>query len=116
MKTPSTSIIVKSLKACLLSLGMCGILASTSCIGIGPLQQPRVSKPLTTDMNELHWRMYFEDQFDAYGASAAPDAGAPNVAWTAYMAEKNSFAIRENNRLLKKQMRIQKNRDKKLRD
>ncbi len=110
MRTPSISIIVKPLKSCLLSLGVVGILASTSCIDMGHLQQPRVSKPLTTDLNELHWRMYFEDQFDAYGNATPPDAGAPNVAWTAYMAEKNSFAIRENNRLLKKQLRIQKER------
>jgi len=45
-----------------------------------------------------------------------PRAGDPDVAWTAYYSEKNSYAIRENNKLLKEQLRLQKKEDKERKD
>jgi hypothetical protein len=101
-------------KTSYLLMGLClfAWLGVTSCISSGPSSEPRVSKPLATDWNEVHWRMYYEDQFDAYGKAVPPGAGEPDVAWTAYYSEKNSHAIRENNSLLKEQLRLQKKRDK----
>ena len=99
-------------------MGLCVIawLSVTSCISLGPSSEPRVSKPLATDLNEVHWRMYYEDQFDAYSQAVPPGAGEPDVAWTAYYSEKNSHAIRENNKLLKEQLRLQKKEDKERKD
>jgi hypothetical protein len=81
---------------------------ATSCGGLFSEPDPRVSRPATTDLNEVHWRIYYEDQFDAYGKAMPPVAGDPDVAWTAYYSEKNAHAIRQNNELLKEQIRLQK--------
>jgi hypothetical protein len=78
-----------------------------SCASAPPAD-PRVSKPLMTDTNEIHWRMYYEDQFDTYGRAVPPGAGEPDVAWTAYYSEKNAYAVRETNELLKEQLRREK--------
>lgn len=83
------------------------ILGVTSCGGLFQTE-PRVSRPASTDLNEVHWRIYYEDQFDSYGKAMPPVAGDPDVAWTAYYSEKNSYAIRENNRLLKEEIKLRK--------
>ena len=103
---------MKTVTASLLSLGLVGMISLTSCITAGNSREQMVPKPLATDTNELHWRMYFQEQFDAYGKAPPPAAGAPDVAWTAYMAEKDSYAIRLNNQLLRKHLR-QQEKDKK---
>jgi hypothetical protein len=99
--------IMKTIRASQLSLSIVALLTLTSCIGMMQ-REPRVSKPLATDVNEVHWRMYYEDQFDAFSQAVPPGAGDPDVAWTAYYAEKNAYAIRENNQLLKEQLRLQR--------
>ena len=108
--------IAKKIGFCLMSMGMFAIAGLTSCGVSGPAPEPRVSKPLVSDLNEVHWRMYYEDQFDAYSLATPPSAGDPDVAWTAYYSEKNSYAIRENNKLLKEQLRLQKKEDKERKD
>ncbi len=95
-----------------LSLSLTAMAVFTSCISL-PTPEPRVSKPLMTDTNEIHWRMYYEDQFDAYHTAAPPAAGDPDVAWNAYYSEKNAYAIRRNNELLQEQLRLQKEHNKK---
>jgi hypothetical protein len=92
------------------SLCLAAFVALVSCGAIGE-RDLRVSKPLATDLNEVHWRMYYEDQYDTYGNAVPPSAGEPDVAWTAYYSEKNAHAIRENNRLLRKHLRKDKERD-----
>lgn len=83
----------------------------TSCVISTPSPEPRVSKPLVTDLSEVHWRMYYEDQFNAYGRAVPPSAGEPDVSWKAYYSEKNAFAVRENNRLLKEHMQLEKEKE-----
>ena len=100
--------ITKKVNVRLLSSSVVAMITLASCIGVG---EPRVSKPLATDVNEIHWRMYYEDQFDAYGQAVPPGAGDPDVAWTAYYSEKNAYAIRETNALLKEQLRREKEKD-----
>ena len=100
--------ITKKINACLLSLSVVAMVTLTSCIG---MSEPRVSKPLATDLNEIHWRMYYEDQFDAYGQAVPPGGGDPDVAWTAYYSEKNAHAIRETNALLKEQLQREREND-----
>lgn len=104
--------IPKLMKVCILSLSLTVMATFTSCVSM-PQPQPRVSKPLMTDTNEIHWRMYYEDQFDAYRTAVPPGAGDPDVAWTAYYSEKNAYAIRQNNELLQEQLRLQKEHNKK---
>jgi hypothetical protein len=100
----------------LMSLSVFAMVGVTSCASSGPSSEPRVSKPLVTDLNEVHWRMYYEDQFDTYSKAVPPGAGDPDVAWTAYYSEKNSHAIRENNKLLREQLRLQKKEDRERND
>ena len=107
--------IMKKINVCLLSLSLIAMVTVTSCVSM-PQPDPRVSKPLMTDLNEVHWRMYYEDQFDAYGRAVPPGAGEPDVAWTAYYSEKNAYAIRENNELLKEQLRLEKKHHEKKHD
>ena len=111
---PSKQMKTKSRKPSfhLLNLCLAAFLALASCGIIGE-RDLRVSKPLATDVNEVHWRMYYEDQYDTYGNAVPPSAGEPDVAWTAYYSEKNSYAIRENNRLLRKHLHKDEHRDRK---
>jgi hypothetical protein len=99
--------IAKAMSVCLFSLSVIAMASFTSCEST-PKPEARISKPLMTDFNEVHWRMYYEDQFDAYGRAVPPGAGEPDVAWTAYYSEKNAYAIRENSELLKEQLRQEK--------
>ena len=61
---------------------------------------PVVSKPVTvkrpviTDTAEVHWRMYYENQFNVYGIAPPPPPDAPDAAWRAYYAERDSYNIR----------------------
>ena len=107
--TPLNPMIKTKTVPSLLVLSAAAMVTMSSCISFST--QPRVSKPLATDVNEVHWRMYYEDQFDAYSQAVPPGAGDPDVAWTAYYSEKNSYAIRENNRLLKEDLRRRKEHD-----
>jgi hypothetical protein len=102
--------ITKKTAPSLLVLCVAAMVTMSSCINISS-REPRVSKPLATDVNEVHWRMYYEDQFDAYSQAVPPGAGDPDVAWTAYYSEKNAYAIRENNRLLKEDLRERREHD-----
>lgn len=101
--------ITKKTAPSLLVLSVAAMVTMSSCISFST--QPRVSKPLATDVNEVHWRMYYEDQFDAYSQAVPPGAGDPDVAWTAYYSEKSAYAIRENNRLLKEDLRRRREHD-----
>ena len=54
-----------------------------------------IPRPLQSDHNEIHWRMYYENQFNEYGRAAPPPPDAPHAAWTAYYAEKQAYDVRE---------------------
>lgn len=103
--------IANKTSACLVALGMLAVGGVTSCGSLFPGSKQRVSRPLATDVNEVHWRMYYEDQFEGYGRAVPPGAGDPDVAWTAYYAEKQAQAVRDNNELLKEQLRLLKKKD-----
>ena len=111
MKTNIISRITGFFQACLLGLALTLSLSSCVTTEAEPPPQPKVPRPLASDKNEVKWRMYYEDQYATMKNAAPPGTGDPDVAWTAYYAEKQAFAINENNRLLKKQLELQENSD-----
>jgi hypothetical protein len=74
------------------------VMAAMILLGFGCVTRtptPSVQRPTVDDSSEVHWRMYFEDQFNVYGRAPSPPADASDVAWKAYYAERDSYNIRK---------------------
>lgn len=76
------------------SIAILILLFLSGCVTAPRPEPVTMKRPVITDTSETHWRMYYENQFSVYGNAPPPPPDAPDAAWRAYYAERDSFNIR----------------------